>query len=88
MANAIGAAIAQVGGEAEAMMNYRQISRKEALQQVTTEATQRAVAAGANEASVRTADIEETAVPYMDEGMTRVRVKVIGDIAQLDHKGA
>ena len=81
VANAIGAAIAQVGGEAERMFSYRSISREDALDQVTEAATQKAVAAGANAQTIRAIDIEETAIPYMDEGATRIRVKVIGELA-------
>jgi len=81
VANAIGAAIAQVGGEAERMLSYRNIERSEAIASVTEMATQKAVAAGANAETIRAIDIEETAIPYMDEGATRVRVKVIGELA-------
>ena len=81
VANAIGAAIAQIGGEAERLVSYRQTSRDAAIADVRQEATARAVVAGAEPGSIRTADIEETAIPYMDEGSTRLRVKVIGDIA-------
>ena len=82
VANAIGAAIAQVGGEAERMLSYRQTPRDESIASVTQAATQRAVKAGADPKTIRAVDIEETAVPYMDEGATRVRVKVIGELAQ------
>lgn len=81
VANAIGAAIAQIGGEAERMLSYRNISRDEAIRKVTEEATDRAVKAGADISSIKAVDIDETAVPYMDEGATRVRVKVIGDLS-------
>jgi len=84
VANAIGAAIAQVGGEAEQMVSYREVPRETAIEQVTAVAKQRAQQAGANRASIRTVDMEETAVPYMDEGATRVRVKVVGDIASAE----
>lgn len=80
VANAIGAAIAQIGGEAERMLSYRSISREEAIQKVTGEATDRAVRAGADVTSINAVEIDETSVPYMDEGATRVRVKVIGDL--------
>ena len=82
VANAIGAAIAQVGGETERMLSYREIPREEAIASVTKAATQRAIKAGADPETIRAVDIEETAVPYMDEGATRVRVKVIGELAQ------
>lgn len=81
VANAIGAAIAQVGGEAERMISYRATPREEAIAQITQSATQRALSAGADPMTVKPVDIEETDIPYMDEGMTRVRVKVIGELA-------
>jgi N-methylhydantoinase A/oxoprolinase/acetone carboxylase beta subunit len=83
VANAIGAAIAQIGGEAEQMVSYRTLSREKAIQQVTEEATQRAIDAGAAKGTLRTVDIEETPVPYMDESSTCIRVKVIGELASL-----
>ena len=86
VANAIGAAIAQIGGEAERLLSYSQLPRETAIQKVTNEAIERAVQAGADAGTIRVADIEETAIPYMDEGNTRVRVKVIGDIAALMSK--
>jgi N-methylhydantoinase A/oxoprolinase/acetone carboxylase beta subunit len=81
VANAIGAAIAQIGGEAEQMVSYRTLPREEAIQQVTKEAMQRAIDAGAAAETLRTVDIEETPVPYMDEFSTCIRVKVIGELA-------
>lgn len=81
VANAIGAAIAQIGGEAERMLSYSKISREDALAQVTKEATDKAISAGADPDTIRTSDIEETVVPYMAENSMRVQVKVIGDIS-------
>ena len=81
VANAIGAAIAQVGGEAERLLSYRNMSRESAISEVTQAARMKAVAAGADAETIRAIDIEETAIPYMDEGATRVRVKVIGELA-------
>ncbi len=86
VANAIGAAIAQIGGEAEKLVSYREVPRAEAIQMITDEAADKAVAAGADRTTIRTADIEETTIPYMDEGSTRVRVKVIGEIAALTNQ--
>ena len=81
VANAIGAAIAQIGGEVERIVNYRELTREEALRQVSAEATARAVGAGANAATVHIEDIEETTISYMTEGSTRLRVKAVGDVA-------
>jgi len=81
VANAIGAAIAQVGGEAERLLSLRNIAREDAIAQVTQAATMKAAAAGADMDTIRAIDIEETAMPYMDEGAVRIRVKVIGELA-------
>jgi len=48
VANAIGAAIAQVGAESERMVSYRTTAREDALAQITQAATERATAAGAD----------------------------------------
>lgn len=81
VANAIGAAIAQIGGEVERLVNYRDIPRETALEQVSGEAVAMAVGAGADSTTVRIADIEETTISYMSEGSTRLRVKAVGDVA-------
>lgn len=81
VANAIGAAIAQVGGEAERILSYRETPRDEALALVKKEAEARATKAGASPNSIRIVDIEETPVPYMGEETTRVHIKVVGDLA-------
>lgn len=87
VANAIGAAIAQIGGEVEKLVSYRDIPREEAIRQVSAEATATAIAAGADEKTIRIADIEETTISYMAEGSTRLRVKAVGDIARDEHRG-
>lgn len=83
VANAIGAAIAQIGGEAEAIHNYADTPRETALEQVAARARQRAMEAGADPDTLRIVDQEEIAVPYMERGATRVRVKLVGEIAAI-----
>lgn len=83
VANAIGAAIAQIGGEAERLVSYRELPREDAIADVTAEAIRLAVSAGAAAETVKIADIEETSISYMDEGTTKLRIKAIGDIAAL-----
>ena len=83
VANAIGAAIAQIGGEAERLVSYAEKPRDTWLKEIGEEASRLAVAAGADPASLRIADVDETSVAYMDDGMTRVRIKAVGDIAGL-----
>lgn len=83
VANAIGAAIAQIGGETERLVSYEKTSRNDAIREVTAEATKLAVTAGADSVTIRVADVEETAISYMAGSTTRLRVKVVGDIAGL-----
>ncbi|MFT2092559.1 hydantoinase/oxoprolinase N-terminal domain-containing protein [Paraglaciecola sp. 2405UD69-4] len=83
VANAIGASIAKISGESEKMVSYQNVSREDAIAQVTQEASKRAIAAGASEKSIETVDIEETAIPYMDGSSTKLRIKVMGDVAAL-----
>ncbi|MDB4122644.1 hydantoinase/oxoprolinase family protein [Octadecabacter sp.] len=83
VANAIGAAIAQIGGEAERFVNYAEAGRDKAIADVTQDARSIALKAGADPATIRVNDIEEIAIPYMDAGAMRVRVKVVGDVAAL-----
>jgi N-methylhydantoinase A/oxoprolinase/acetone carboxylase beta subunit len=88
VANAIGAAIAQIGGETERLVSYDKVARKDAIRSVTAEATRLAITAGADEATIRVADVEETAMSYMAGNTTRLRVKVVGEIAGLSSDGA
>ncbi len=81
VANAIGAAIAQVGGEVERMFSLDTISRDEALDRAKREATQKAIDAGAREETVSIVDIEEVLISYLPGNATRIRVKAAGDLA-------
>ena len=83
VANAIGAAIALVGGEAERFVNYHRQSRTACIAEARSAANQVAIAAGADADTIRVTDMEETPIPYMDAGATRIRVKVVGDIRTL-----
>jgi N-methylhydantoinase A/oxoprolinase/acetone carboxylase beta subunit len=80
VANAIGAAIAQVGGEVDRVFSLDQISREDALNQAKEEATDKAVAAGASLASVQIVDVEEVPLAYLPSNATRIRVKAVGEL--------
>lgn len=81
VANAIGAAIAQVGGEVDRIFSLRQRSRDQVLEQARQEAVERAVASGAVRASVQVVEVEDVPLTYLPGNATRVRVKVVGDLA-------
>jgi len=84
VANALGAAIAQIGGEAERLVAYAETPRTKAIEAVSAEATRLAVAAGADAATTRIAEIDETSVSYMADGVTKLRIKAVGNIAGLE----
>lgn len=81
VANAIGAAIAQVGGQVERVYSLDGGSREEAIADCTAAAIEQAVAAGAAPESVEIVDVEEVPLTYVPSNATRVRVKAVGDIA-------
>ncbi len=82
VANAIGAAIAQVGGQIERVYSLETTGREEAIADARAEAMNRAVAAGADASTVEVVDIEEVPLTYVPSNATRVRVKAVGDLAQ------
>ena len=81
VANAIGAANAQVGSETERIVSYRRIPRDRVIGEMSARLTDELIASGADADTIRVADIEETAVSYMADESTRIRVKMIGDLS-------
>jgi N-methylhydantoinase A/oxoprolinase/acetone carboxylase beta subunit len=79
-ANAIGAAIAQVGGETDKVFSLADLSRERALEAAQQEAADKAVAAGARPGSVQVVDVEEVPLTYLPSNAVRIRVKAVGDL--------
>ncbi len=82
VANAIGAAIAQVGGECDKIFSLAELSREEALEQAKQEASDRAVNAGASADSIEIVDVEEVPLAYLPGNATRIMVKAVGDLVE------
>jgi N-methylhydantoinase A/oxoprolinase/acetone carboxylase beta subunit len=80
VANAIGAAIAQVSGEVDRVFALEGTTRDAALAEATREATERAIAAGAAAGTVQIVDIEDVPLAYLPGNATRIRVKAVGDL--------
>jgi N-methylhydantoinase A/oxoprolinase/acetone carboxylase beta subunit len=80
VANAIGAAIAQVGGEVDRVFALEGRSRDEVLDEAKQEAMDRAVEAGARPAGVRIVDVEEIPIAYLPSNAVKVRVKAVGEL--------
>ena len=81
VANAIGAAIAQVGGQVEKVYSLADVSREEALSNAKQEAVDKAVGAGANPSTIEIVEVEEVPLAYLPSNAVRVRVKAVGDLA-------
>lgn len=84
VANAIGAAIAQVGGEVDRIYAMEGRVRDEVLDEAKAEASANAVAAGATPDSVKIMDIEEVPLAYLPGSATRIRVKAVGDLSMTE----
>ena len=83
VANAIGAAIAQVGGQVERVYSLEGMGREEAIAHCSSAAIARAVSAGADPSTVEVVEIDEVPLTYVPSNATRVRVKAVGDLAGL-----
>jgi N-methylhydantoinase A/oxoprolinase/acetone carboxylase beta subunit len=83
-ANAIGAAIAQVGGEVDRMYSMAPGQRDRLLDEAKQEAVDKAVAAGASPGSVQIVDVDEVPLAYLPGNATRIRVKAVGDLVLSD----
>jgi N-methylhydantoinase A/oxoprolinase/acetone carboxylase beta subunit len=80
VANAIGAAIAQVGGEVDKVFSLVGTSRDSALDAAREEAVAKATAAGALASTVKIVDVEEVPLAYLPSNAVRIRVKAVGDL--------
>ena len=82
VANAIGAAIAQVGGQVERVYSLEHTGREQVIADCSAEAVSRAVAAGADPSSVEIVEVDEIPLTYVPSSATLVRVKAVGDLAR------
>jgi N-methylhydantoinase A/oxoprolinase/acetone carboxylase beta subunit len=80
VANAVGAAIAQVSGEVDRVYALAEIGRDQALADAKERATEAAVAAGALRSSIEIVDVEDVPLAYLPGNATRVRVKAVGEL--------
>jgi N-methylhydantoinase A/oxoprolinase/acetone carboxylase beta subunit len=81
VANAIGAAIAQVSGTVDGVYDVAARGREAVVAQVREEARREAVKAGAEEKSVEIVELEEIPLAYLPSNAVRFRVKAVGRLA-------
>ena len=80
VANAVGAAIAQVSGEVDRVYALADIGREQALTDAKSRAIEAAVSAGAARDSIEIVDVEDVPLAYLPGNATRVRVKAVGEL--------
>jgi N-methylhydantoinase A/oxoprolinase/acetone carboxylase beta subunit len=80
VANAVGAAIAQVSGEVDRIVSLDGVTREQAMQRCRQEAVARAEQAGAAAGSAAIVDQEEVPLAYLPSNAIRVRMKAVGDV--------
>jgi N-methylhydantoinase A/oxoprolinase/acetone carboxylase beta subunit len=80
VANAVGAAIAQVSGEIDQV--FQGLSRDQALAEAQRLAEAKAVRAGADPATLGVVEVEDLPLSYLPGNSLRVRLRVVGDIAR------
>ncbi len=80
VANAVGAAIAQISGEIDRVYALAEQSREKVLAEAKEEAIAKAIEAGAKKETVEIVDVEDVPLTYLPGNATRVRVKAVGDL--------
>jgi N-methylhydantoinase A/oxoprolinase/acetone carboxylase beta subunit len=80
VANAVGAAMAQVSGECDRLFELTQTTREAAIAEATAEARQAAIDGGARAETLAVIDVEDLPLAYLAGNTTRIRVKVVGDL--------
>ena len=78
VANAVGAAIAQVSGEIDQI--FQNLSRDDAISAARRLAETRAAEAGADAGTLEVVEVEDLPLAYLPGNSLRVRVRVVGDI--------
>jgi N-methylhydantoinase A/oxoprolinase/acetone carboxylase beta subunit len=81
VANAVGAAIAQVSGEVDRVFSLAGgLTREQALNEAEAIARDKALASGAVADTIAAVEREDVPLAYLPGNATRIRVKVVGDI--------
>jgi N-methylhydantoinase A/oxoprolinase/acetone carboxylase beta subunit len=79
VANAVGAAMAQVSGEVDQV--FSGMERARALDAATEQARANAVRSGAIEHSIRLVEVEDIPLSYLPGNSMRVRARVVGSVS-------
>ena len=77
VANAVGAAIAQISGETDRI--YRDMTREDAIAAARSDAIASAVRAGADPDTIKVIEVEDLPLSYLPGHAIRTRVRVVGE---------
>jgi hypothetical protein len=80
VANAIGAAIAQVGGEIDRVFSLDGTNRADVVAAAREDAAAKAIEAGAKADTVEIVDVDEIPLTYLPGNAIRMRVKAVGEL--------
>ncbi len=80
VANAVGAAIAQISGETDRI--YRDMSREDAIAAAKSDAIDSAVRSGADPDTIKVIEVEDLPLSYLPGHAIRTRVRVVGEAAK------
>jgi N-methylhydantoinase A/oxoprolinase/acetone carboxylase beta subunit len=81
VANAVGAAIAQIGAQVEQIIDYNANPRDRALAELREEAVTRVISAGGKPGSIEIVDVDEVFLSYLPGRSAQIRVKAVGDLS-------
>lgn len=81
VANAVGAAIAQVSGEIERVIPMTEANRETVLSDASAAARDKAMEAGAMPESIEIIEVDQIPINYLPGNPTRLRVKAVGDLS-------
>lgn len=82
VANAVGAAIAQVGAQVEQIVAYDQTPRATAIEQMRADVTARVAAAGGDPKTIQIVEVDEVFLSYLPGRAAQLRVRAVGDLAE------
>lgn len=80
VANAIGAAIAQVSGHVDRVFSLDEQPREDALEEAKSLARQDAIEAGADPDTIEIVDLEEVPLSYLPGNAVRLSIQAAGDL--------
>ncbi len=83
VANAVGAAIAQISGETDRI--YRDMDREDAIASARENAIDNAIKAGADSKTIQVIEVEDLPLSYLPGKAIRARVRVVGEAQSTPH---